>query len=375
MKFNVSSKTLYNFVSSVSKIINAKNTMPILNNFLFILEDGMLTIKAADMENSLIGRVYVADAEGNGRFCLDARRIVELFKELPDQGVVFEINDENLEVKISYSNGCYNTVAINGAEYPDKISNNGDEEKITFVCTGEQVLKGVENTMFAVGTDEIRPQMMGVLWDVKPDCIVFVATDTRKLVKYTNGTSQPNVTCSFILPVKGASVLKNVFSKDEDITVSVSPTSVVFESASFTFDCRLIKGNFPDYNRVIPTANPYILTVDRQSFLTAVRRVAVFGDEGGGLVKFKFTPETVTLRATDNSYGTSGWESVPCNYSGQELLMGFGSQYLIEILSTFSTQEVVIKIADPSRPALCLPADNAPNCELLMILMPMNIVD
>lgn len=374
MKFNVSSKTLYNFVSSVSKIINAKNPMPILNNFLFILEDDLLTIKAADMENSLVGRLRVTDAEGSGRLCLDARRIVELLKEMPDQGITFDIDDENLEVKISYSNGCYNTVAINGVEYPDK-KDTAEGDKITFSCTTEQVLKGIENTMFAVGTDEIRPQMMGILWDVKPDAIIFVSTDTRKLVKYTNGTSKPGVTCSFILPVKGATVLKNVFAKESDIKVTVSPTSVVFESPSFTFDCRLIKGNFPDYNRVIPASNPYVLTVDRQSFLNAVRRVAVFGDEGGGLVKFKFTSTQVTLRACDNSFGTSGWESVPCNYSGNDLLIGFGSQYLVEILSTFSTSDIMIKLADPSRPALCLPAENDPECELLMILMPMNIVD
>lgn len=375
MKFNVSSKTLYNYVSAVSKIINAKNTMQILYNFLFILEDDVLTIKAADLENTLIGRLHVADAEGSGRFCLDARRIVELFKELPDQGILFEINDENFELKISYSNGCYNTVAINGMEYPDIANPDANSQKITFSCSGQQVMRGIENTLFAVGNDEIRPQMMGILWDVKPDNIVFVATDTRKLVRYTNGTSKPGVECSFILPVKGATVLKNVFAKEEDIKVTLGNTSVLFETPSFSFDCRLIKGNFPDYNRVIPISNPYELTVDRQSFLTAVRRVAVFGDEGGGLVKFRFTPTVTTLRACDNSFGTSGWESVPCDYNGPELQMGFSSMYLIEILSTFSTTEITMKLADPSRPALCLPADNDPECELLMILMPMNIVD
>lgn len=374
MKFNVSSKTLYNYVAAVSKIINAKNSMQILYNFLFILEDDVLTIKAGDMENSLTGRLHVADAEGSGRFCLDARRIVELFKELPDQGIVFDIDDDNFEVKISYSNGCYNTVAINGDQYPS-LAKEDTDEKITFTCTAQQALKGIENTLFAVGTDEIRPQMMGILWDVKPEHIVFVATDTRKLVRYTNGTSQPGVECSFILPVKGASVLKNVFGKADDIQVTLSQKSVVFETPDFTFDCRLIKGNFPDYNKVIPANNPYSLTVDRQSFLTAVRRVSVFGDEGGGLVKFKFTPTLTTLRASDNSYGTSGWESVPCDYNGPELMMGFSSQYLTEILSTFSTQEVTIKLADRSRPALCLPTENDPETELLMILMPMNIVD
>ncbi len=375
MKFNVSSKTLYNYLSAVSKIINNKNTMQILNNFLFVLEDDILTIRAADMENSLVGRLHVADAEGSGRFCLDARRIVELFKELPDQGIMFDINDDNFDMKITYSNGCYNAIAINGMEYPDQDMATDASDSITFTCPTQQVIKGIENTIFAVGTDEIRPQMMGILWDVKPECIVFVATDTRKLVRYTNGTSQPGVTCSFILPVKGATVLKNVFAKEEDIKVTVTPTAVTFESASFKFNCRLIKGNFPDYNRVIPSSNPYTFTVDRQSFLTSVRRVSVFGDEGGGLVKFKFTPESVTLRACDNSFGTSGWESVPCSYEGPELMMGFSSLYLIELLSTFTTSEVTLKLADPSRPALCLPADNDPECELLMILMPMNIVD
>lgn len=375
MKFNVSSKTLYNYVAAVSKIINAKNTMQILYNFLFILEDNSLTIKAADMENSLVGRLEVTEAEGAGRFCLDARRIVELFKEMPDQGITFEIDDENFEMKISYSNGCYNTVAINGLEYPDKAVNEANEEQISFVCAGQQVMKGIENTLFAVGNDEIRPQMMGILWDVKPECIVFVATDTRKLVRYTNGMSKPGTSCSFILPVKGATVLKNVFAKEEEIKVTVTNTSAVFETERFTFECRLIKGHFPDYNRVIPTNNPYSLTVDRQSFLTSVRRVAVFGDEGGGLVKFKFHNSEVRLSASDNSFGTSGWESVPCDYQGPELQMGFSSLYLVEILGTFSTSEITMKIADPSRPALCLPAENDPECELVMILMPMNIVD
>ena len=312
MKFSVSSKTLYAFASAVSKVINAKNPMAILNNFLFTLEGDTLTVKAADMENSLVGRLNVTEAQGDGSFCLDARRIVELLKELPDQGILFEIKEETLEVKISYSNGVYNTMAISGAEYPgEKPEENGIKE--TFVAGTADVIHGIENTLFAVSTDEIRPQMMGVLWDVKPDCIVFVATDTRKLVKYTNGTSKPGVTCSFILPVKGASVLKNVFTKEDEIKVTVSPTSVLFESPSFTFDCRLIKGNFPDYNRVIPQSNPYVLTVDRQSFLTAVRRVAVFGDEGGGLVKFKFTPTADGLRQP-----VSGGDSLYLHHQGSD---------------------------------------------------------
>lgn len=370
MKFNVSSKTLYSFVSSVSKIISSRNALQILNNFLFELEGDTLTVTASDMENSLVGRLIVTEASGSGSFCLDARRIVELLKEMPDQGITFDINDQNLEVLITYTNGHYNTVAISGLEYPEHRKA-AASETVEFTCTSEQILKGIENTLFAVSNEEIRPQMMGILWDIKPESTVFVATDTRKLVKYVDSTIKSGQECSFILPVKGAQVIKNVFAKEDDIKVTVTPVSVIFETATFTFDCRLIKGSFPDYNRVIPTSNPYTFTADRLSLLNAVRRVAIFGDGGGGLVKFKFSENEVVLSATDNSLGTSGEERVPCNYEGQPLNMGFGSQYFVEILATFSSTDIVIRIADPSRPALFLPGETDPDTELQMILMPM----
>ena len=372
MKFNVSSKTRYTFASSVSKIISSRNALQILNNFLFELDGDTLTVTASDMENSLVGRLSVTEAEGNGSFCLDARRIVELLKEMPDQGITFDINDQNMEVLITYTNGHYNTVALSGFEYPEHRKA-AATDTVTFDCSSEQIIKGIENTLFAVSTEEIRPQMMGILWDVKPDSIVFVATDTRKLVKYVDGTIHPATECSFILPVKGAQVIKNVFAKEDSVRITVTPVSAIFESATFTFDCRLIKGTFPDYNRVIPVSNPYVFTADRVSFLNAVRRVAVFGDGGGGLVKFNFNTSEVILRASDNSLGTSGEERVACDYNGQPINMGFGSQYLVEILSTFSSSDIVIKLADPSRPALFLPGESAPDTELVMILMPMNI--
>lgn len=374
MKFNVPSKTLHSYVSAVCKIINAKNALTILNNFLFSLDGDILTVKASDMENCLVGRLPVTGAEGNGSFCLDAKRIVELLKEMPDQGITFEINDENLEVKISYPNGLYNTVAINGIEYPS-TGEIFEGETIKFTAPTEQVMKGIENTIFAVGTDDLRPQMMGILWDVKPDRIVFVATDTRKLVKYTNALIKPEAECSFILPLKPASILKNVFGKEDVIEVTISEKSVQFNSPSFTLDCRLIKGAFPPYDRVIPTNNPYTLTVDRLSLITAVRRVGVFGDGGNGLVKFKLAPDVLTLRARDNSYGTSGRETVACEYSGNEFMIGFGAQYLIEIFNTISSTDVIMKLSDASHPAVCQPAEAEPETELLILLMPMNIVD
>ena len=375
MKFNVPSKTLYNCASAVSKVINSKNALTILNNFLFELNGNVLTITASDVENRLVSHVEVMDAEGEGCFCVDARRIVELLKEMPDQGITFEINDDNLSVEINYSSGNSSLIAINGNEFPANEAESGAENAISFTCPTEQILKGIENTMFAVGNDELRPQMMGILWDIKPDGIVFVATDTRKLVKYTNTLSAPKAEGSFILPLKPANVIKNVFAKDDEISVHLTNKGVTFESASYKFNCRLIKGNFPDYNRVIPTANPNEVTVDRLSFLNAVRRMAVFVDPSHGLVKFKLSDNKMELKVTDNNFCTSGHEEVTCNYAGQETIIGFSAQYLIEIANIINTDDMVIKLADPSRPGMFLPSENNDYSELVVILMPMTVSD
>jgi len=375
MKFNVSSKTLYSYVSAVSKVINSKNALTILNNFLFELSDNTLTITASDLENTLVAHLEVMDAEGEGKFCVDARRMVDLLKEMPDQGISFDINDDNLAVEIVYPSGNYSFIAINGNEYPSNESVDESTDIIEFTCPTEQIIKGIDNTLFAVGNDDLRHQMMGILWDIKPDAITFVATDTRKLVKYRNAMSAPGVEGSCILPIKPATVIKNVFAKEDEVKVTLEPKSATFESPSYKFNCRFIKGSFPDYNRVIPVKNPYVITVDRQSFLNAVRRVGVFVDQGHGLVKFKIEKDRLTMKATDNNFCTSAREVVPCDFTGTEMIIGFSAPYLIEIFNTISTTDILIKLSDPSRPGVFVPSENSENSELLMLLMPMTVSD
>lgn len=375
MKFNVSSKTLYSYVSAVSKVINSKNALTILNNFLFELSDNTLTITASDLENTLVAHLEVMDAEGEGKFCVDARRMVDLLKEMPDQGISFDINDDNLAVEIVYPSGNYSFIAINGNEYPSNESVDESTDIIEFTCPTEQIIKGIDNTLFAVGNDDLRPQMMGILWDIKPDAITFVATDTRKLVKYRNAMSAPGVEGSCILPIKPATVIKNVFAKEDEVKVTLEPKSATFESPSYKFNCRFIKGSFPDYNRVIPVKNPYVITVDLQSFLNAVRRVGVFVDQGHGLVKFKIEKDQLTMKATDNNFCTSAREVVPCDFTGTEMIIGFSAPYLIEIFNTISTTDILIKLSDPSRPGVFVPSENSENSELLMLLMPMTVSD
>lgn len=376
MKFNVPSKQLYNHAAMVGKVISSKNAMTILNNFLFSLKDNQLTITASDIENTLTARLEVSDVEGEGSFCADAKKIIDLLKELPDQGVSFVVNDSNFSIKIKSLNGDFNLIGANGSEYPQTIEATGTEDSLNFTTSTAQILSGLENTLFAAGTDEIWPQMMGIFWDIKPDNITFVATDSRKLVKYQDSTSAPGITGSFILPSKPAAILKTMLAKnDEQITVTFDLKSGTFETPVCSLNCRFIKGTFPDYTRVIPQNNPHVLTVDRQTFLNAVRRVAVFVEQGHGLIKFQIEPNLLTLKAQDNTLCTSGIEKLACTFTGGNMIIGFGASFLQEIFATLQSDEVEMRISDPSRPGLFVPSENPEGTDLIMLLMPMTVGD
>lgn len=376
MKFTVPSKTLHNFASSVSKVINAKNALTILNNFLFSIEGSVLTITACDGENILCGRIPIMDVEGEGEFCIDARRIVELLRVMPEQELNFVIDEETLAVEMSHPNGSYKFMGLKGSEYPHVDRGAASENMVTFKAPGSVLLRGLEFTSFAAGTDMLRPQMMGVYWDIKPDKLVFVATDTHKLVRFEDSSISPSIEGSFILPNKSTNVFRSVFSRDEEVTVKLDPqTGVTFETDTFTFESRLVKGRFPDYTRVIPENNPYSLTVNRHLFTTAVRRVSLFVDEGHGLIKFNVVPDRLTIKASDNEYNTSGIETLSADFNGDNMVIGFSSSYLSELAGVLWTDDVVFKLADPSKPAVILPTEDKPDTRLTMLLMPMNVVD
>ena len=372
MKFNVQSKSLYSAVSAVSKVINSKNALAILDNFLLTLDGDTFTITGSDVENALTARLEVAGAKGSGSFCLGARRLVELLKELPDQGVEVDVNEDTLEVQLSYSAGHYSFVGLPGDQYPAFSGSTLEEANpISFSVATEQIITGLDNTMFAVSTDEYRQIMQGVLLDIAPDSITFVATDTRKLVRYTDRRTAPGVTGSCVLPSKPSAIIKNVFAKEETLDITMSSRSAIIKSDNFTFQCAFLNGTYPDYNRVMPRNNSLVLTVDRMALLNAVRRVGIFVEVEGGLEKFRITPETILLKANDNNLCTSAREQVPCSFTGSELTIGFSASFLTEILTTIKGTDVIVNLGDAGRPGVFRPAEEPENTELLMLLMPM----
>lgn len=374
MRFQVPCKTLYNAVSAVSKVINAKNSLNILDNFRIQLKGDNLTVTGADMDNELTATIPVNSAEGEFCFCVTARRLVELLKELPDQGISFSINEESYEVEIEYEGGKYNLTAMPGDEYPEFRRDEDDTtDPITFTINSKALLTGLEYTIFAVGDDDYRPMMKGVYFDLFEDHITFVATDTHKLVRYTDNRVAPGAKGSCIMPVKPATVLRNVFTKESVLTITISRKSAVISNESFTFKCTFLNGRFPDYNRVIPKQAPYTLSLDRMSALNAMRRVAVFVDPSYGLEKFRITPERLYIKSDDSNMCTCARENIACSFDGPEMVIGFSAPFLIEFMSILPTEEVMIDLADPSRPGIFRPSENEEGTDLVMLLMPMNV--
>ncbi len=383
MKFSVSSRALYSTLSGVSKTINSKNTLSVLDNFLFELdaEKELLTVTASDTENTLVARLAVSQADESGRFLANAKRLCDIGKELPSVDVEISVDLDSLAMQIDFPGGKFDLVALDANQYPvssdplSEITTGEGEEPAELVLPSSVLISGVENTMFAVATDQIRPQLMGILLDVKADGIIFVATDTRKLVKYENKAIAPGIERRLILPLKPAVLLKQLLAKEENVNVVLTDKSATFTTEKITLSCRLIKGNFPPYERVIPADNPYVATFDRESILTAVRRVSVCADPAHGLMKLRFTHGLLEIKVDDTSHSTFAVEKVPCDYTGRDIVIGFSAGYLIEIFNTLPTENILMKLADPSRPGVFVPEENAENTELVIILMPMTVQD
>lgn len=369
MKFTIASKSLLSHLSAVSKVVSQKNTIAILDNFLFTIKNNMLIATGTDQENTITARMELLESDGEGSIAVNVKRMLDLLKELPDQGLVFEVNDESHEVHLQYHNGDYNFVGFDGNEYPQQ--ENLGEEKYEMTIPASEITNGIERTIFAAGSDQLRPIMMGVLWDIKPEEVVFVATDTHKLVRYINRRIHAGFEGSFVLPTKPASILSSILAKEEgDVKVTIDSKSVSFETETYTMNCQFLNGKYPNYNGAIPQSNPYMVVIDRTLFLNAIRRVAVFATEGG-LIQLEISDSKITIKTQDLDYSSSAKECLDCDYQGEALTVGFNKDKIIEVVSNISSDCLSLRLSAPGRPGLFVPVDQDENEDWLALLMPM----
>ena len=375
MKFIVSRGEIFKHLQAIAKVINSKNTLPILDNYLFNLDEEKLTITASDLETTLITTLKPDEQEGTGSVAIEAKRLNDILREFPEQPLSFDINDENRQLNLTSDKGVFTIMGQNPDDFPQLPSL--EEENIFEANINSDILvNGISKTLFATADDELRPVMNGIFFEISTDNIIFVSSDSHKLVRYTRVDFETESNSSLILPKKPAALLKNILPHDEESIVNVKfdNKNVFFYMDDYKLICRLTEGKYPSYNSVIPTDNPNKLIIDRIGFLNSLKRVSVFSSQASNLIKLKVGNNEMQISAQDIDYAMSGVETISCQYDGDEMEIGFKSLFLIEILNNISTPDIVLEMSDPSRGGIILPFENEnENEDLLMLIMPMMI--
>jgi DNA polymerase III subunit beta len=375
MKFVVSSTELLSHLTAISKVISNKSTMPILDNFLFqINSENLLTITASDVESTLITTMELDNVDGEGMIALPAKLLIDTLREFPEQPLTFQVDTSTFGVQVFSENGKYSIVGYDGEDFPEIPSIDEDAGALVTVKP-RSLLKGIEKTLFATADDELRPVMNGIFIELRPDYMSFVASDAHKLVRYRRLDVKTEADASFILPKKPASLLKNLLPKqDFDVKIQFNDKNAFFTLSNYRLICRLVEGNYPSYNSVIPVNNPNSMAIDRLAFYNTVKRVSVFANQASNLVKLSLTASQVVVSAQDIDFSISAVERLACEYEGEDMEIGFKSTFLQEILANIPSTEVRLEMSDPSRAGLLLPEEKEDEDEdVLMLLMPMMI--
>ena len=373
MKFKVSSTELLKNLNAISRVISSKNTLPILDNFLFKTDGKSLSVTASDLETTLITTMDLDQSDEDGLVALPAKILLDTLKEFPEQPLTFQLDADTMGMSILSSNGKFSIPGQNGDEFPNLPTLN--PEHYTINVPHDVMLNGITKTLFATADDELRPVMNGINIEISPVEMTFVASDAHKLVRYKRMDAVSEHEASFILPKKPASLLKNLLPKEDfDVILEFDEKNAVFQLTGFKMVCRLVEGRYPAYNSVIPVNNPNKLLIDRVEFYNTLRRVSVFANQASNLVRLKLTATELVVSAQDIDFAISAVEKIKCDFDGQEMEIGFKSTFLIEILSNLTSSDVKMMLSDPSRAGLLLPAEKEFEQEdVLMLLMPMMI--
>ncbi len=373
MKFVVSSSEILYHLQAISRVVSSKSTIPILENILFELSEGKLILTASDLESTMLTSMNLDSTEGEGAIALPAKILLETLKKFPEQPITFDITDETKAVNIITDKGQFSVVGLSGDEFPELPTI--DEDKASKLqLPASLVLSGINKTLFATADDELRPVMNGILIEMSPENLTFVASDSHKLVRYQRTDATTEFSSSFILPKKPASFLKNVLVKEEgDISIEFDDKNAFFQMENHKLVCRLVEGNYPSYNAVIPQDNPNKIIINRQEVVNTLGRVSLFSNQASNLVKLSIDGDELMVSAQDIDFSISAYEKLSCQYDGESIAIGFKSAFLAEILDNISSDEVVMELADPARAGIFLPLNSDGPEDELMLLMPMMI--
>ena len=367
MKFIVSSSQLLKQLQHIAGVINANTVLPILEDFLFEIDNNKLTVVATDLETVMRIRMDI-EAKEPGKVCIPAKILMDSLKNIADQPLTFTI-DKNFGIEITSDNGKFKVMGENPDNFPKEPA---ADDTTSFTMTATALVTAINKTLFAVSNDDLRPAMTGVFFELNKDYIQFVATDAHRLVRY----KRTDVSCpradSFIVPRKPLNLLKSALPDNEDeITINYNSNHLFVKHGTTQMSCRLIDARFPDYKVVIPADNPYKLVVNKPQFQSALRRVSVFSNKSTNQVALNISGSELQLAAQDIDFSFEGNERMKCQYDGEDLTIAFNARFLIEMLNASDGDEVRIELSTPTKAGILRPSDSDENEDLLMLVMPL----
>ena len=367
MRFIVSTSTLLKQLQAVNGASSSSTVLPILENFLFEIKDGMLTVSATDLQTSMTTSLAVESKE-DGKVAIPSKILLETLKTLPDQPISFSVDDKTFAIEINAGDGKYKLSGENGEDFP-KIP--VVENPSSVAMPASVLAEAINKTLFAVSSDELRPAMTGVYCQLSPQHITFVATDAHKLVRYRRLDTKSESPSNFILPKKALTLLKaSLPSDDVSVAVEYNSTSAFFRFGNINLICRLIDERYPDYEAVIPTNNPTKLILDRALFLNCLRRVVIFANKTTHQVRLKITGSELNISSEDVDFSNEAHERLNCQYEGEDMEIGFNAKFLIEMLNNLSGEEVLLEMSSPNRAGLLMPQTHDDAEDVLMLVMP-----
>ena len=367
MRFIVSTSTLLKHLQTVNGAASTSTVLPILENFLFEIKEGNLTISATDLQTSMTTALAV-DSKEDGKVAVPSKILLDTLKTLPDQPISFNIDDNSFAIEISAGDGKYKLSGENGDDFPKiPVVENAQSLNLPASVLNEAITK----TIFAVSNDELRPAMTGIFCQLSPENITFVATDAHKLVRYRRMDAKAEKSSSFILPKKALTLLKAALpNTDVNVSLDYNATSAFFKFENINLICRLIDERYPDYEAVIPTNNPNRLIIDRSLFLNTLRRVVIFANKTTHQVRLKISGSELNISSEDLDFANEAHERLSCQYDGEDMEIGFNARFLIEMLSNISGDEVTLELSTSNRAGLLIPQSNGENENVLMLVMP-----
>jgi DNA polymerase-3 subunit beta len=366
MKFSVSSSELLKKLQVASGAIGSNPVLPILEDFLFVIQENTLTITATNLETTIVTSMDVNE-EIAGSVAVPAKILLDTLKALPDQPISFILNVDNNAIELTSAFGKYKLAGEGPGDYPETPL---EEDTNSVTLTSDILSKAINKTLFATSNDELRLAMTGVYVQIDFNKIIFVATDAHKLIKYTFGNLNSDLAASFIIPKKAMTLIKNALGGSENVELSYNKTNAFFQFGETKIICRLIDAKYPDYNAVIPVDNPNEMLIGKKDFQNSLTRIAIYANKTTNQVVLNINDGALTISAQDLDFSNEATEQLPCTYAGDAMNIGFNAKFLIEMLNVIESDEVKLEMSTPSRAGILLPTEEDDNEQLLMLVMP-----